>query len=228
MSFILDALKKSEAERQRQAGPTLLEVRITRPRRRYPIWAAIVGALLGINAVVLVVFLLHKPTAVEHFEPVAAAPAPAPVPAPAPAARAAAAVATKNVSATVNPNLAASSDGAERGSAVTPVLSEDTHNPADEEPAVPLSRVQVERAGPNNYANLPSISQLGTSVPALQLDLLDYSEHPNERYALINMHRVREGDVLPEGPRVLAITRDGVALNYQGKDFLLRPGGAAQ
>jgi hypothetical protein len=86
----------------------------------------------------------------------------------------------------------------------------------------------VERAGPDNYANLPSISQLGTSVPALQLDLLDYSEHPNERYALINMHRVREGDVLPEGPRVLAITRDGVALNYQGKDFLLRPGGAAQ
>jgi general secretion pathway protein B len=226
MSFILDALKKSEAERQRQAGPTLLEVRITRPRRRYPIWAAIVGALLGINAVVLVVFLLHKPTTVEHFEPVAAAPVPAP--ASAPVARAAAAVATKNVSATVNPNLAAGSDGAEQGSAVTPVLSEDTHNPADEEPAVPLSRVQVERAGPDNYANLPSISQLGTSVPALQLDLLDYSEHPNERYALINMHRVREGDVLPEGPRVLAITRDGVALNYQGKDFLLRPGGAAQ
>ena len=28
MSFILDALKKSEAERQRQAGPTLLQVRV--------------------------------------------------------------------------------------------------------------------------------------------------------------------------------------------------------
>ena len=231
MSFILDALKKSEAERQRQAGPTLLEVRITRPRRRYPIWAAIVGALLGINAVVLVVFLLHKPTPVEHVEPATAAtpaPALAPAPAPAPVAGAAAAVATKNVSATVNPNLAAGSDGGAQGKAVTPVLSEDTHNPADEEPAVPPSRVQVERAGPDNYGNLPSISQLGTSVPALQLDLLDYSEHPNERYALINMHRVREGDTLPEGPRVLAITRDGVALNYQGKDFLLRPGGAAQ
>ncbi len=34
MSFILDALKKSEAERQRQTGPTLLEVRVTQPRRR--------------------------------------------------------------------------------------------------------------------------------------------------------------------------------------------------
>jgi hypothetical protein len=112
--------------------------------------------------------------------------------------------------------------------AVTPVVSADAHNPADEEPAVAAGSVQVERPGPDNYANLPSLSQLGGNVPALQLDLLDYSEQPNERYALINMHRVREGDVLPEGPRVLAITRDGVALDYRGQDFLLRPGGAAQ
>jgi len=230
MSFILDALKKSEAERQRQAGPTLLEVRITRPRRRYPIWAAIVGALLGINAVVLVVFLLRKaPATAEHSEPAPAALAPtAPALASPPVARAVEAGAAKNVSATVNPSLAAGSDGSEHPTAGTPVLSADAHSPADQEPAVPASRVQVERAGPDNYANLPSISQLGSSVPSLQLDLLDYSERPSERYALINMHRVREGDVLPEGPRVLAIIRDGVALNYQGKDFLLRPGGTAQ
>ena len=30
MSFILDALKKSENERQRQAGPSLADVRIVR------------------------------------------------------------------------------------------------------------------------------------------------------------------------------------------------------
>ena len=34
MSFILDALKKAEAERQRQTGPTLLEVRVTQPRQQ--------------------------------------------------------------------------------------------------------------------------------------------------------------------------------------------------
>lgn len=227
MSFILDALKKSEAERQRQAGPTLLEVRITQPRRRYPLWAVIVGALLGVNAV-LAVFVLRKPTAttVEHAEPVAAAPAPAIASPPvAPPAHAAAVAALNGV--TPSPAVAAgSNDGAQAD--VTPPVSEDAQNPADEEPAVPASRVQVERAGPGNYGDLPSISQLGAAVPPLQLDLLDYSEQANERYALINMHRVREGDVLPEGPRVLAITRDGVALNYRGQDFLLRPGGAAQ
>jgi len=228
MSFILDALKKSEAERQRQAGPTLLEVRITRPRRRYPLWAALLGALLGINIVVLGVLWLHKPPAatVERLDQATVPPVAAMTTTPAPVARAAAPVA-RNVTATNGPDALAGADGNEPASAQA-ASSSDASNAADEEPAVPASRVQVERAGPGTYANLPSISELGGSVPALQLDLLDYSEQPNERYALVNMHRVREGDVLPEGPRVLAITRDGVALNYRGKDFLLRPGGAAQ
>jgi len=228
MSFILDALKKSEAERQRQAGPTLLEVRITQPRRRYPLWAALLGALLGINAVVLGVLWLHKsPTAaVERPDQATVAPVAAVAATPAPVARAAA-PAARNVTATNSPDVAAGGDGNAPASAAASSTG-DVPNAADDEPAVPASRVQVERAGPGNYANLPSISELGGSVPALQLDLLDYSEQPSERYALVNMHRVREGDVLPEGPRVLAITRDGVALNYRGRDFLLRPGGAAQ
>ena len=61
MSLILDALKKSEAERQRQNGPTLLEVRITQPRRRYPTWVIAVGALLALNMLLLLVFVLHRP-----------------------------------------------------------------------------------------------------------------------------------------------------------------------
>jgi hypothetical protein len=50
-----------------------------------------------------------------------------------------------------------------------------------------------------------------------------YAARPADRYALINMHRVHEGDVLPEGPRVLAIDRDGVELSYRGTEFMLRP-----
>src|SRR5579872_331860 len=95
MSFILDALKKSEAERQRQAGPTLLEVRITRPRRRYPLWAIIVGALFGINVVVLTVVLLRKPplATVTRLEQPASAPMPGVAAVAAPAATPAPAVA---------------------------------------------------------------------------------------------------------------------------------------
>jgi general secretion pathway protein B len=61
MSLILDALKKSEAERQRQSGPTLLEVRVSQPRRRYPAWVIAVGALLAVNMLLLVIFMLHRP-----------------------------------------------------------------------------------------------------------------------------------------------------------------------
>ena len=38
MSFILDALKKSENDRQRQSGPALFEVRVAPPRTRCWLW----------------------------------------------------------------------------------------------------------------------------------------------------------------------------------------------
>jgi general secretion pathway protein B len=52
MSFILDALKKSESERQRQSGPALFEVKVAPPRGRFAIWAIGLGALLAINLMV--------------------------------------------------------------------------------------------------------------------------------------------------------------------------------
>jgi general secretion pathway protein B len=53
MSFILDALKKSEIERQRQAIPGLMDAQPAPPRPRFPLWAIALCALLAINVVVL-------------------------------------------------------------------------------------------------------------------------------------------------------------------------------
>ena len=52
MSFILDALKKSETDRQRQTSPALFEVKVAAPRRRFPVWAIALGVLLGVNLLV--------------------------------------------------------------------------------------------------------------------------------------------------------------------------------
>ena len=52
MSFILDALKKSEIERQRQTIPGLMDSRPVPPRTRFPLWAAALIALLAVNLVV--------------------------------------------------------------------------------------------------------------------------------------------------------------------------------
>jgi hypothetical protein len=61
MSFILDALKKSESDRQRQSGPALFEVKIAPPKARFPVWAVAIAALLGINMIIVGWLLLRRP-----------------------------------------------------------------------------------------------------------------------------------------------------------------------
>src|SRR6201996_9175183 len=60
MSIILDALKKSESDQQRQTGPALFEVKVAPPKARFPIWAVAIAALLGIN-LIIVAWLLLRP-----------------------------------------------------------------------------------------------------------------------------------------------------------------------
>ena len=79
MSFILDALKKSETDRQRQASPALFEVKVAAPRRKFPMWAAALAVLLGVNVLALAWVLLRKPDAppaAQAATPAAAAAAP--------------------------------------------------------------------------------------------------------------------------------------------------------
>jgi general secretion pathway protein B len=282
MSFILDALKKSEAERQRHTGPTLLELRVTRPPRRYPLWSLVVGVLLAVNVAVLLTFLLRRPppaaagaaapasTASQiqartpaavplaattpqvrpaPAAPVAPAAAPAqPVPAladrsaPGPASSATSGTGTSSADGVlITPAGVVGGAAREPPPAPTDSVADadaaaPARNPADYEPALPPGTRQsgpapqaaAQPAATADYSNLPSLSQISGNIPAMRLDLLDYSQLASERYALINMQRVREGDVLPNGAHVLAITPNGVAVDYRGLQFLLRPGGTAQ
>src|SRR5215470_17198511 len=79
MSFILDALKKSESDRQRQGGPALFEVKVAPRRHTLPPWAVAIGVLLVANFAVVAWYLLRH----------AAAPGAAPAPTGAPAQAAA-------------------------------------------------------------------------------------------------------------------------------------------
>ena len=72
---------------------------------------------------------------------------------------------------------------------------------------------------------MPLYSEAGTApgsgVPQLRLDLHAYAPRPEDRFVLINMKKLREGDSLPEGVKVESITPDGVILSHNGSRFLL-------
>jgi general secretion pathway protein B len=242
MSFILDALKKAEAERQRQRGPTLLELRVAAPRRRWPVWSVLIGMLLVVNIIVVLGTALRPR---QPPEPLAAVNATAPAAAAAPASAAVVvvptvlttvpAVATASAAAAsppgggVNSPSALATTGAVEATdaAALPVARARGSNPADDDPAVaPPTRIHRAPSAAEvtkTEVDLPSLSELGGTVPALRLDLHVYADRPADRYALINMHKAHEGDMLPEGARVVAIDRDGVELSYQGTEFMLRP-----
>lgn len=88
MSFILDALKKSENDRQRQSGPALFEVRVAPTRSKLPSWAIALVGLLVVNLAVIGWLLFRRPAtaAVPQTPAVAATPAPAPAVTPTPQA----------------------------------------------------------------------------------------------------------------------------------------------
>jgi general secretion pathway protein B len=86
---------------------------------------------------------------------------------------------------------------------------------AETEPA------QAEVPEDARIASLKRYATLGGTAPALRLDLHVYSSKPAERYALINMRKLREGDIGDDGVKVKEITRSGVVLLYRGEELLL-------
>jgi general secretion pathway protein B len=212
MSFILDALKKSEIERQRQNVPGLMDTPSGARRSRLPLWAAALGLLLGINLLVLALVLWKRTTP--------PAPAPRPPDSAAPAARAAAPQATEHFSpldtspvyAPEIPVPAAESARKAVAHAVRhsdPILSDESAAQRPDEPEEVL----------------PSISEVSLTgaqaLPDLHLDVHVYATNPADRFVYINMRKYHEGASLPEGPLIERIRRDGVVLNYQGLRFIL-------
>ena len=241
MSFILDALKKSETDRQRQSSPALFEVKVAAPRRRFPGWAIGIGALLGVNVLVLSWVLLRQPAPPEVAAPVAAANASkAEASAPGDNRHEDQGMVTVKIpvgtasSFTVTPNkpepgvVAASS---------TPPLAEEPqlsrqepsippdYDARDYAPAVTPAAARAaasQRAG--SVQSRDEVLAAGTQLPDLRLDLHVYDLDPAKRFVFINMHKLREGEMLPDGVRVEHITQTGALLVYKGTRFTLDGG----
>lgn len=217
MSFILDALRKSEIERQRQSGPSIAELPIAREDRRLPVALLAIGLLLAVNVGVLLFFLLRDagapaadaPAAAAVAAPAIAAPGPAPAPVMASAASA--------------PVTSAAED-----TAPAPDFSDAATLPPEAPDPTLLPDTPVATAGGGvtwSEGPVPSnvdVDALTAGLPELTVNLhVFYPDNPERRSVSINGRSYKQGDSIVEGPRVEEITRDGAVLRYRGQRFLL-------
>ena len=250
MSFILDALRKSEHERERKTLPGLAEVPVVRQDRpKVPVAMLAIGALLAINLLVLL-YVLLRDDAPESAAPAASAVAPdtgAPVVAP---ARPAASAAPPPASAEVRPLQAEAgvADEAAPQYVDTPPVPRDPtlaggarvqRAPVATDGSVVTSDVPLDVVRASGRAarlpasperdpgavGVPSINDLApqatAGLPALSINLHVYAGDPRQDFVVLNGRRYQQGAQLQEGPTLERITSDGVVLNHRGLRFLL-------
>ena len=241
MSYILDALRKSDQQRRRGAPPSLLAPQASagEPRRRLSashivLTAVLVGAGIVIGSL--------RPWQTEQ-PAIASRPATNPLE-PSPRASAlpvqpqtvrkteedgpAPRIASPIPSAAV---LGAGAMDQQAPAAGKPQFESRTLNtPRQTMPAAPQAPV---KAVPENFrgggaaaqqqkvitmAELPlSIRQ---EMPTLSISVHAYSREPKDRLLGISDRVVREGEDLAPGLRLEEITRDGMILRYKGYRFL--------
>lgn len=205
MSFILDALKKSESERQQQKTPGIASIPESGRPQSASKWLWIIGVLLVANLAAFG-YIMLKPDLTDPSVTPEQAISAANKDTPAEAV-------VQPVTRQAPPEAVASSPA----------------EPADTAPAEPAPEITIAAPEPEPLPavadGLPSFNELRVQgvlqLSDLHLDIHVYSGTPADRFVFINMSKYAENSVLAEGPTVREITPDGVVLDYLGTPFLL-------
>jgi general secretion pathway protein B len=248
MSFILDALKKSEIERQRQSVPGLMDASTTPVRKGFPAWAMALVALLAVNLIVLGIVLMRNNAATTTHvsgagSDTAAAGSP---PAGSPPAGSPGGDLHSNAAAAGAP-FSPLDSAAGQPPAGAPAAAEYAPEIPVEQPteasmgaraprqatpprrgaaarAEPRADPRLSDAAPEDQEVLPSISELDLAsqgLAELHIDVHVFATNPSDRFVYINMRKYHEGATLQEGPKLERIRRDGAVLSYRGVRFFL-------
>ncbi len=219
MSYILDALRKSEQQRQHANAPSLLHAPVP-PEAPKPVrlLSGVVLAAALIGAGMLLGWLQPwraepplQPSPVAARPPAAEAPQPprpislpmppdavAGAPSSLPPSTAAAVVRTPEL---VQPVTASAIVD------VSPRVKADASNP---QPAAPANHVMRQ-------SELPS--EVQQALPGILIAFHQYSGTPAERRVMINNSVLREGELIAPGLKLEQITPDGVVIGFQGYQF---------
>jgi general secretion pathway protein B len=217
VSYILDALRKSENERRQGDTPGITATRYRVDKRSRNIWLPLVGAILLVNAALMAFLLLRPSGSGSEPSPVALPPEPINPPPMASAARPAPKVRP------LSREVAPPADGPAPVTEVSQPAARPDTMPTADVPSVPTAS-DTSMAGAESVA-LPSLQQLVLNgeieMPALRIDMHVYSPEPSQRFVFINMSKYKEGERLKEGPQVESIDSAGVILSHQGRRFTL-------
>jgi len=231
MSLILDALRKSERTRQQTLTGQLSASDAAPSRARIPVpWATLIGILLVANALVLTIIFwrthagstssVATESRMPGNPPATTIAAPAYRPQIRSLAAEAAGINTVGTASTVAEHTSTPTANV-LTAAVTGTqaqASSSVSTPAMTTPAA--AAIDTSSTG-----DVPALDTLPLafqqSLPPLHLDVHGYAQNPAERFVVINMQRYQTGESLKEGPKIIAITPQGVVLDYNGQRFLL-------
>lgn len=245
MSYILDALRKAERDRNLGRTPSLGDVTtpvVRAPSRRLSTRTL---ALIGLVAALLICTVLlwprrpaSTPTTVASAAPAAPAPvavAASPAPAPAPEIVTEPPPPVAGADGTLDPEVPADSIddlmdepeaplAAPDASTASPLTSQET--PATAAPATPVESAEPAPISEEAAAepDVPLLRDMPAdyrgAFPELRVDVHVYDDDPARRWVLVNGHKAVEGTTLTEGPTVSRITPEGIVFDFRGRSAL--------
>ena len=195
MSYILDALRKSDQQRNLGTPPTLqlAQVTVAAPKRPSPFTYGLLAVVLLVAGVAIG---LLRPWQAEQMpsgsEPIAQG---TPVAIPRQAAPS-----TIPASPDITGNTAHLIAAA----------------PVRQKPDYPAAIAQGQKTIPFDELPAPILHE----IPDMTVQLHSYSSKRGERLVYINSRRLREGDSLMAGLRLEQITPEGEIFSYKGYRFL--------
>ena len=204
MSYILDALRRADAERERGAVPGLhsqptAPVAAVPPRRRLPA-AAIATAALG--ALVLIGAIGWTMLAREPVQPVVPAPVAATVMAPP------AATAPATVPARTPPPVAAVPKPARPAAVVAEAPAE-----VPALPPAPASQAAPAQPRITSWERLPD--DVRRQLPTLAIGGAIYSDNPASRMLIVSGQLLHEGDTAAPGVTLELIRQHSAVLRWK-------------
>lgn len=210
MSFILDALRKSEHERQRSALPGLAQVPLATPPAQLPRWTLVVIGVLAAAVLLLggAWWQSKREVEVAAAPPVVERSLPLPPPAATTIAPSSPALAEAAPPAPEAAPPASAAGLATAAASAAPESVPTFDDPAPEEPALPSAA---------------ALAAEGIQVPPMRLELHRFREQARDRFVFINGRKYVEGDRLTEGPQLVSIVPRGAVLVHAGRRFLLLP-----